>query len=144
MRARMAAELTTVEAQIIDLDAERAKREPQDQRAIRAEAKTLDPDRILAAMTERRATFSRSDLNRALTEFLPDPKTRGAFTDKVLSARCYPPPRERKRAREPLHDAGGHRRRKAHDRRRRPFGEPHNTRFQPGRPCRRARPSPEP
>ena len=91
--------MTAVEAQIIDLDAERAKREAaKDESAIRAEAKTLDPDRILAAITERRATFSRSDLNRALKEFLPDPKARGAFTDRVLSDEAVVPLRENENA----------------------------------------------
>ena len=99
MRARMAAELTAVEAQIIDLDAERAKREAaKDESAIRAEAKTLDPDRILAAITERRATFSRGDLNRALNEILPDPKARSAFTDRVLSDEAVIPLRENENA----------------------------------------------
>ena len=99
MRARMAAELSQVEAQIIDLDAERAKREAaKDEKAIRSEAKTLDPDRILTSLTERRATFSRGDLNRALTEILPDPKTRSAFTDKVLAQETVIPLRENESA----------------------------------------------
>jgi Ti-type conjugative transfer relaxase TraA len=85
-----------VAAQIIDLDAERAKR--ADQKAIRSEAQTLDPDRILAAMTERRATFSRADLNRQLTEFLPDPKTRAAYTDEVLARADVIPLRENENA----------------------------------------------
>jgi Ti-type conjugative transfer relaxase TraA len=86
---RQAAE---VSAQIIDLDAEREKR--AEQRATRSEAKTLDPDRILAAITERRATFSRADLNRQLTEFLPDAKARSAFTDRVLGRADIIPLRE--------------------------------------------------
>jgi Ti-type conjugative transfer relaxase TraA len=90
---RQAAE---VAAQIIDLDAERAKR--ADQKAIRSEAQTLDPDRILAAMTERRATFSRADLNRQLTEFLPDARTRAAFTDEVLARADVIPLRENENA----------------------------------------------
>ena len=85
-----------VAAQIIDLDAERAKR--ADQKAIRSEAQTLDPDRILAAMTERRATFSRADLNRQLTEFLPDAKTRAAYTDEVLARADVIPLRENENA----------------------------------------------
>ncbi len=85
-----------VAAQIIDLDAERAKR--ADQKAIRSEAQTLDPDRILAAMTERRATFSRADLNRQLTEFLPDAKTRAAYTDELLARADVIPLRENENA----------------------------------------------
>jgi Ti-type conjugative transfer relaxase TraA len=83
------AELT---AKIFDLDAERAKRE--DHQAIRREAKTLDPSRILVALTERRSTFTRADLNRHLTEFLPEPKIRSAFTDRVLASEGVIPLRE--------------------------------------------------
>ena len=51
-RERLKIEHAAIEAKIIDLDAERAKR--ADQKSIRSEARTLDPDRILAALTERR------------------------------------------------------------------------------------------
>ena len=82
-RERMKDERAEISAQIFDLDAERAKR--ADQKAIRSEARTLDPDRILESLTERRATFSRADINRHLTEFLPDAKARSAFTDHLLA-----------------------------------------------------------
>jgi hypothetical protein len=58
-RERLTEERAAITAQIIDLDAERAKRAGQkEQKAIRSEARTLDPDRILESMTERRATFT--------------------------------------------------------------------------------------
>ncbi len=79
-------------AQIIDLDAERAKRDGA--KELRSDAKTLDPQRILESLTRRRATFTRADLNRALTDILPDPKARAAFTDAVLSREGVIPLRE--------------------------------------------------
>jgi len=91
-RQELKAEAAKIDAQIIDLDRERAKRE--EAKAVRAEAKTLDPDRILASLTERRATFTRHDLNKALTEFLPDPKGRGAYTDAILGREDVVPLRE--------------------------------------------------
>ena len=95
-RERLRAERAQVSAQIFDLDAERAKR--GEQKAIRSEARTLDPDRILESMTERRATFTRGDLNRHLKEFLPDAKARSAFTDHVLSREGVIPLRENEQA----------------------------------------------
>jgi MobA/MobL family len=91
-RERLKVELAEVTAQIIDLDAERAKRE--EKRAIRSEAKTLDPARILATLTERRATFTRADLNYHLREFLPDVKARSAFMDEALGRADVIPLRE--------------------------------------------------
>jgi ATP-dependent exoDNAse (exonuclease V) alpha subunit len=91
-RERLKSEHASLAAKIIDLDAERAKRD--DRQAIRSEAKTLDPDRILAALTERRSTFTRTDLNRHLTEFLPEPKARSAFTDRILEREAVIPLRE--------------------------------------------------
>ena len=91
-RERLKIEHAVIEAKIIDLDAERAKR--ADQKSIRSEITTLDPDRILAALTERRATFSRADINRYLTEFLPDIKTRSAFVDRILGHEAVVPLRE--------------------------------------------------
>ncbi|HME85860.1 MAG TPA: AAA family ATPase [Roseiarcus sp.] len=49
-------------------------------------------------MTERRATFTRADLNRHLTEFLPDAKARSAFTDAVLARAGVIPLRESEQA----------------------------------------------
>ena len=77
---------------IIDLDAERAKRAGE--QSIRSEAQTLDPDRILAALTERRPTFTRADLNRQMKEFLPDARARSAFTDRILEHEAVIPLRE--------------------------------------------------
>ena len=95
-RERAKEEYGRVEAQIINLDAERAKR--ADNHAIRSEAQTLDPERILASLTERRATFARADLNRHLTEFLPDAKQRSAYVDHVLARADVIPLREDEKA----------------------------------------------
>ena len=95
-RERLKGERAEISAQIFDLDAERAKR--AEQKAIRSEARTLDPARILESMTERRATFTRADLNRHLTEFLPDAKARSAFTDHVLAREGVIPLRENEQA----------------------------------------------
>jgi len=95
-RDRLKAEHAAIEAKIIDLDAERAKR--ADAKAIRSEAKTLDPERILASLTERRATFTRADLNRHLREFLPDARARSAFMDRLLAQDGVIPLRENEQA----------------------------------------------
>jgi Ti-type conjugative transfer relaxase TraA len=98
-RDKLKEERAEVTAQIFDLDAERAKRaDKKEQQAIRSEARTLDPDRLLESMTERRATFTRADLNRHLTEFLPDAKARSAFTDHVLAREGVIPLRENEQA----------------------------------------------
>ena len=95
-RERLKGERAKVSAQIFDLEAERAKR--AEKKAIRSEARTLDPDRILESMTERRATFTRGDLNRHLAEFLPDARARSAFTDHVLAREGVIPLRENEQA----------------------------------------------
>lgn len=95
-RKRLREESAEVSEKIIDLDAAREKR--ADERAIRSEAKTLDPDRLLSALTERRPTFSRADLNRALTEFLPEPKARSAYLDEMLARPDIIPLRENEQA----------------------------------------------
>ncbi|MGD9658491.1 MAG: MobQ family relaxase [Methylocystis sp.] len=95
-RKRLREESAEVSAKITDLDAARKKR--ADESAIRSEAKTLDPDRILAALTERRPTFSRADLNRALREFLPDAKARSAYLDEMLGRTDIVPLRETEQA----------------------------------------------
>lgn len=95
-RERLKEERAEVSAKLFDLDAERAKRAGE--QAIRSEARTLDPDRILESLTERRATFTRADLNRHLTEFLPDAKARSAFTDATLDRAGVIPLRESEQA----------------------------------------------
>ena len=52
----------------------------------------------MRAITERRATFTRADLNRHLTEFLPDVKARTAFLDEVLAREAVVPLRETEQA----------------------------------------------
>jgi ATP-dependent exoDNAse (exonuclease V) alpha subunit len=91
-RAELLKEAAAIDAQIIDLDAERAKR--AEARAILSAAKSLDPDRILISLTERKATFTRADLNRHLTELLPDRHARAAYMDRVLERKGVVPLRE--------------------------------------------------
>ena len=43
------------------------------------------PPRILEALTERRSTFSRGDLNRELAKVILDPQERAALTDRILA-----------------------------------------------------------
>ena len=95
-RADLREEAREVSAQIVDLDAERAKREGA--KELRREAKTLEPERILESLTARRATFTRADLNRALKDVLPDPKARASFTDAVLTREDVIPLREHESA----------------------------------------------
>ena len=52
---------------------------------MRAAVRTQSPPRILDTLTERRATFSRGDLNRVLTKVITDPKERTALTDRILA-----------------------------------------------------------
>ncbi len=81
-RDRLRNEQAGVSAEIIDLAAERARREAE--RDLRAAVRTHSPPRILDTLTERRATFSRGDLNRALAKVVIDPKERAALTDQIL------------------------------------------------------------
>jgi len=81
-RARLEAEAAEVSAQIIDLEEERAKRAAQ--KEVFAAARTLDPARVLDAITERRATFTRADLNFALSKQITDAKERSAFMNEIL------------------------------------------------------------
>jgi ATP-dependent exoDNAse (exonuclease V) alpha subunit len=73
----------TVSAEIIDLAAERARREAE--RELRAAIRTHSPPRILDLLTERRATFSRGDLNRELAKVIPDTQVRTGLTDEILA-----------------------------------------------------------
>ena len=52
---------------------------------MRAAVRTQSPPRILDTLTERRATFSRGDLNRVLAKVITDPKERAALTDRILA-----------------------------------------------------------
>lgn len=56
-----------------------------DERDLRAAVRTHSPPRILDTLTERRATFSRGDLNRALAKVVTDPKERAALSDQILA-----------------------------------------------------------
>ena len=72
-----------VSAEIIDLAAERARREAE--RELRAAIRTNSPLKILDTLTEKRSTFSRGDLNRELTKVIPDPQARAALNDQILA-----------------------------------------------------------
>ena len=52
---------------------------------MRRAVRSGSPPRILEAMTERRSTFSRGDLNRELAKVVPDPQQRAALTDRILT-----------------------------------------------------------
>src|SRR3954447_24111075 len=82
-RNRLHSDKAEVSAQIIDLAAERARREAE--RELRAAVRTQSPPRILDTLTERRATFSRGDLNRVLAKVITDPKERTTLTDRILA-----------------------------------------------------------
>ena len=82
-RNRLRNDKASVSAEIIDLAAERARREAE--RELRAAVRTQSPPRILDTLTERRATFSRGDLNRVLAKVIIDPKERTALTDRILA-----------------------------------------------------------
>ena len=82
-RDRLRNDKEAVSAEIIDLAAERERREAE--RDLRAAIRTHSPPRILDTLTERRSTFSRGDLNRALTKVIADPKERAALTDRILA-----------------------------------------------------------
>ena len=81
-RERLAEDREAVSAEIIDLAAERERR--AEERELRAAIRTRSPPKILDTLTERRATFSRGDLNRALAKVIVDPKERAALNDQIL------------------------------------------------------------
>ena len=82
-RERIEGDRGAVSAEIIDLAAERERR--QAERELRASIRTRSPPRILDQLTERRSTFTRGDLNRELAKVIPDAQARAALTDQILS-----------------------------------------------------------
>ena len=88
-RAKLKEEHAQITAEIIDLDAEREKRQNGD-----AEAKARDPLAIMDALTERRATFTRRELSRHLSDFIPDMQERIALTNEILARPEIVPLRE--------------------------------------------------
>jgi Ti-type conjugative transfer relaxase TraA len=82
-RERMAGEREVASAQIIDLAAERARREKE--RELYAAVRTHSPPRILETLTDKRSTFSRTDLNRVLSKVIVDPAERARMTDRILA-----------------------------------------------------------
>ncbi len=82
-REALKAEGRAISAEIIDLEAEREKRAAD--RDERAAVRTFDPGRILEQITERKSTFSRADLNYALSKEITDPKERAAMNDAILA-----------------------------------------------------------
>jgi hypothetical protein len=59
-------EALAIVKRLVDLAAERERR--AEERELRAAIRTRNPPKILDTLTERRATFSRGDLNRALVK----------------------------------------------------------------------------
>jgi Ti-type conjugative transfer relaxase TraA len=82
-RDRLDDDRATVSAEIIDLAAERERR--AEERELRSAIRSHNPPRILETLTERRSTFSRGDLNRALAKVIIDPKERAALNDQILA-----------------------------------------------------------
>jgi Ti-type conjugative transfer relaxase TraA len=72
-----------VSAEIIDLAAERERRAQENE--LRGAIRSGSPPRILEALTERRSTFNRGDLNRELAKVIVDPRERAALTDRILT-----------------------------------------------------------
>jgi Ti-type conjugative transfer relaxase TraA len=91
-RAKLRDEAAQASAEIVRLDLERAKR--QAEKEVRSEAQTLAPERIADALTSRKATFTRRDLDRGLAQALPDKEARSAFVDAVLTRADIIPLRE--------------------------------------------------
>jgi ATP-dependent exoDNAse (exonuclease V) alpha subunit len=81
-RERLGGDRAAVSAEIIDLAAERARRDAESE--LRAAIRTHSPPRILELLTERRSTFSRGDLNRELAKVIPDAQVRAGLTDQIL------------------------------------------------------------
>src|SRR6202044_714093 len=82
-RERLAEDREAVSAEIIDLAAERERR--AEERELRAAIRTHSPPKILEALTERRSTFSRADVNRALAKVIIDARERAALNDQILA-----------------------------------------------------------
>ena len=122
-RERLDGDRATVSAEIVDLAAERERRAAE--RELRAAIRTHSPPKILEVLTERRSTFSRGDLNRALAKVIIDPKERAVLNDQILALPEVVALRESAEARRiALHDAGGARRRGEGHGRRRSLGRP--------------------
>ena len=82
-REEIAGERAAVSAEIIDLAAERERRARENE--LRGAIRSGSPPRILETLTERRSTFSRGDLNRALAKVIVDPAQRASFTNRILA-----------------------------------------------------------
>ncbi|HTV88818.1 MAG TPA: AAA family ATPase, partial [Stellaceae bacterium] len=80
---RLGADRAGVSAEIIDLGIERERRAREEE--LRAAIRTQSPPRILGALTQRRSTFSRADLNRELARVIPDAQVRAGLTDQILA-----------------------------------------------------------
>jgi Ti-type conjugative transfer relaxase TraA len=82
-RDRIEGDRAAVSAEIIDLAAERERRAQENE--LRRAVRSGSPPRILEALTERRSTFNRGDLNRALAKVVWDPRDRAALTNQILA-----------------------------------------------------------
>ena len=83
-RANLRAEIETLTLEIRDEAAARAER--QAEREERAAVRTFEPAKILDAITERRSTFSRADLNRLLKGEIADKAEREDVTTRILAS----------------------------------------------------------
>ncbi len=83
-RANLRAEIETLTLEIRDEATARAER--QAERQERAAVRTFEPAKILAAITERRSTFSRADLNRLLKGEIADKAEREDVTTRILAS----------------------------------------------------------
>lgn len=83
-RADLRAEIETLKLEIRDEAAARAER--QAEREERAAVRTFDPAKILEAITERRSTFSRADLNRLLKGEIENKAEREDVTTRILAS----------------------------------------------------------
>jgi Ti-type conjugative transfer relaxase TraA len=82
-REALKAEAKAIAAEIIDIEAERAKRAAE--RDVAAAVRTFDPVRILDSITANKSTFTRADLNYALSKEITDAKERAAMNDAILA-----------------------------------------------------------
>lgn len=80
---KIEAERLTVEDAVIALQAEREAR--ADQRELRAAVRSASSDRILDAMTEQRATFTRRDLVHTLNRVVEDMPTSEKMATELLA-----------------------------------------------------------
>jgi Ti-type conjugative transfer relaxase TraA len=82
-RERIIGDREAASVEIIDLAAERERRAQENE--LRGAIRSGSLPRVLEALTERRSTFSRGDLNRELAKVIADPAERASFTNRILA-----------------------------------------------------------